>query len=831
MAVRAGTAYIAFEPMGLADLRARLMAAITAAAAAAARAGNNALNNIGRLGTTGTTAFTRMTAAMTAAATALRTLGTALTTLGFQLQILGATMSLVFTAPIALITTAGLAIGLKYAANVETATAALKALLPAGYDVAALMERLEATAVASPVFAVDKLVTFTQKMVASGAEISKVETFLKAFGNVATTTGVSTDKMSLALEAVSQMASKGTVNMEELRQQLGEAMPGALKIVADGLGVTQAKLYAMVKEGEVSADDLMNAFIKIGNSATYLEGASNAADTLNARWQVLKESVQVRLGDAVMANMDDIKAAFDAATPAIYSLTDAIGNAVPYVVDALSKLIIKLDELRDRWNKLDESQQKTILTIAAIAFVAGPLLVVVGSLAGALGTIITALGFLISPAGLVTVAVIALSAAAGWLYFKLKDLWDSSEELRETFGKVKDKAEELLKPLKDAADTVVPSLKKAWKEFKEEMDNVDWESTIDLLKIVGVGIGTYLVTPIILALGFLTGLVAAIGKVVEALGHFISGIVKIITGIINFVVALATLDFSGMWDALKQIGDGIYDIVWETLRDLTEAVYNFCMAFFYIVIDIFKELADQLVGHSIIPDMVNDIVDWIKNLGTWVIGLITNFASNIYAKFVAIKEGVVNAVSSLVSRATSVFRDMISRFGEIANSVKEKVQTVVDRMKALPSQIASAVGNLGSLLYQKGKDVIQGLINGISDKAGALKDKAASIANSIRSTISSALNIGSPSKVMFELGRFATQGLTLGLSADVDDLGRAASLVASTVVAPTSDAAETGAATKLPALSIGTYVANGKATAAELAEELLWMASTRGWAL
>ncbi|TQV62517.1 MAG: tape measure protein, partial [Halothiobacillaceae bacterium] len=60
-----------------------------------------------------------------------------------------------------------------------------------------------------------------------------------------------------ALAAIGQMASKGTVSMEELRGQLGEALPGAMQAAARAMGVTVAELDAMVSSGRVAADDLL----------------------------------------------------------------------------------------------------------------------------------------------------------------------------------------------------------------------------------------------------------------------------------------------------------------------------------------------------------------------------------------------------------------------------------------------------------------------------------------------------------------------------------------------------------------------------------------------
>ena len=65
------------------------------------------------------------------------------------------------------------------------------------------------------------------------------------------------DQMSGTLTALSQIASKGTVSMEELRQQLGDRLPGALQIMADGVGVTSAELIKLIENGELSSTALV----------------------------------------------------------------------------------------------------------------------------------------------------------------------------------------------------------------------------------------------------------------------------------------------------------------------------------------------------------------------------------------------------------------------------------------------------------------------------------------------------------------------------------------------------------------------------------------------
>lgn len=71
---------------------------------------------------------------------------------------------------------------------------------------------------------------------------------------------LSADQIQGAYLAIGQIASKGKVQAEELRGQLGERIPGAFKIAADAMGVTQAELNKMLESGEVIAEDFLPKF-------------------------------------------------------------------------------------------------------------------------------------------------------------------------------------------------------------------------------------------------------------------------------------------------------------------------------------------------------------------------------------------------------------------------------------------------------------------------------------------------------------------------------------------------------------------------------------------
>lgn len=74
--------------------------------------------------------------------------------------------------------------------------------------------------------------------------------------------GGSSENLKRAGVAIQQMAGKGVVSMEELRQQLGEAVPTAIQNMADGLGVSYAKLVKEISLGRVKSEPALMAMMR-----------------------------------------------------------------------------------------------------------------------------------------------------------------------------------------------------------------------------------------------------------------------------------------------------------------------------------------------------------------------------------------------------------------------------------------------------------------------------------------------------------------------------------------------------------------------------------------
>lgn len=72
--------------------------------------------------------------------------------------------------------------------------------------------------------------------------------------------GLSQEQLGGALNAVQQIISKGKVQAEELRGQLGERLPGAVQIAARALGVGTQELNKMLEQGQVLSEDFLPKF-------------------------------------------------------------------------------------------------------------------------------------------------------------------------------------------------------------------------------------------------------------------------------------------------------------------------------------------------------------------------------------------------------------------------------------------------------------------------------------------------------------------------------------------------------------------------------------------
>jgi tape measure domain-containing protein len=92
---------------------------------------------------------------------------------------------------------------------------------------------------------------------------------------------LTSDQLSGSLLAIQQMISKGTVQSEELRGQLGERLPGAFSIAARAMGKNEKELGKLLETGQVLASDLLPK-LAVELDKTFNLNAYTTVDSLTA---------------------------------------------------------------------------------------------------------------------------------------------------------------------------------------------------------------------------------------------------------------------------------------------------------------------------------------------------------------------------------------------------------------------------------------------------------------------------------------------------------------------------------------------------------------------
>ena len=152
-------------------------------------------------------------------------------------------------------------------------------------------------------------------------EGEKTREIFTSMSEAARVLNLSVESTEGAFRALEQMVSKGTVQAEELRGQLGERLPGAFRIAAEAMGVTTAELDKMLKAGEVTAEDLLPK-LAARLKELYAAGAVDAANSPSAEINRLSNSLfDLRIAIGESGFMESI-------TSGARGLTDSIRGIV-----------------------------------------------------------------------------------------------------------------------------------------------------------------------------------------------------------------------------------------------------------------------------------------------------------------------------------------------------------------------------------------------------------------------------------------------------------------------------------------------------------------------
>ncbi|AUE22142.1 tail length tape measure protein [Gordonia phage BirksAndSocks] len=293
------------------------------------------------------------------------------------------------------------------------------------------------------------------------------------------------------------------------------------------------------------------------------------------------------------------------------------------------------------------------------------------------------------------------------------DLQSTMQGLGDGFKTVMDK---ISGPLSELGKTVMPFLQTAFTHLMPVIAlfvgalEVVWE-------VINGAIG-----PVFSWLGDIIGavitVITGIMKVFMGLMKVIQGVVMVVVnilkGIFTFIKGLFSLKFDlsgfgGIGEALKKIfggfGDmfgGIVDIVkgifvaiWSTIKNSVKLIWNVVWGLVKGIIDFFKTLWDVLVGHSIVPDTINSIIDWFKELPGKLPGMVWGLITSLIGFFLKMPIMIGQALLKL---GGFLFGAFTSAMAWLLPKLPGFIWNIVKFFATLPFKIIGALVGFGAKL-------------------------------------------------------------------------------------------------------------------------------------
>lgn len=473
------------------------------------------------------------------------------------------------------------------------------------------------------------------------------------------------------------------------------------------------------------------------------------------------------------ALVDGLRRGLETAIPGIISFVDSLAGVVETLVDAGV-----LDALGELVRVLGTSLGSAILSVAPtlgklvssvlakLAEIIPKILPGLVKFANAMGDLVIAalpvvdvLAEIVSTVGLPTLAKIAetLTPIIGELAKSLGDvLLPILPDLAAAFGEWVDAAgplvDDVLVLLISLLRIIVPFLPaivrggamiaEAFSKLTGAVSGIIEPISKFIEKMLAIpGVAKFFKEDLPLIIAMLGGgLVIALLKIIELLGFLFTKLDEagvfdaIILGFTGFMLAMqqagAVLEWLGstvgsVFDFMNRTAGAAMTAIGEDIQSAWEGIKNFFIGIWEVIKSIF--------------------------MAAW--NIITAIVSGGARILLAIITGNFNAIPGIVSDSLRRMRDAA---GDAFNALVEFVRSI-------PGRIVSALGNMGSLLYSAGQDVVRGMINGITSMASGIGRAAGEAAAGALRAARDAIISKSPSKAMMWVGQDFGKGFIIGI--------------------------------------------------------------------
>lgn len=266
-------------------------------------------------------------------------------------------------------------------------------------------------------------------------------------------------------------------------------------------------------------------------------------------------------------------------------------------------------------------------------------------------------------------------------------------------------------------------------------------------------------------------------NIMNGVSSFISTVWTTIRTTITTVMNAIRSVITSIWNAIRSlittVLNGIRSVVssvWNTIRSTITSVMNGIRSTISSIWNAIRSLISSVLNgiRSTVTSVWNGIRSTTSSIWNGIKNLITTVWNSIKALITAalnmIKTAITGAWNLVKSLTTSAWNTVKSTITNAWNGIKTAVSNaingVIGFVRAIPSRILGALGNLSGLLKNAGKQVIDGFLSGLKGAAGAVTNFLGGLTDKLPSWK------GPPAKdrkILANSGKLVMQGFTESL--------------------------------------------------------------------
>lgn len=460
-------------------------------------------------------------------------------------------------------------------------------------------------------------------------------------------------------------------------------LSGALGAVAGAFGLASAPIWAVV--GIILA--VVGVVIKL-------------VDLFKRLGESFKENFIDRLDPKVF---EGIKKAFDAFKEGFSEgfSSFGLGGLEGGVFDAIAKGFQKLAEWVNNvdWENVINSAKKFGKILGVIAKAVG---IVIGVLA------VLVVG-IIAVATVVVVAVVAIIGGIIWVITNLDLVWQAIQGMFKAIGDF----------FVNLYNQITSWFGQMWSQISTFFSTI-WATIsgffMNIINTViqwGVGFITAIVT-------WGTNLITTVLTILNPILVMFSTIFQAIQSVVNLVMTLILAGIIIVWRAVSNFIMTTWTAIWGFLQPILMTIWNFIKSTFQSVLDFiintFNSVKNALINawNFIMHNVISPALNWIR----------TNIINRIRDAI----NGMINRFNDGKNKANQAFQNMKDAISNKLNQIKSTIKSTIDKA-------VQPIINLATEAITWGKDMIDGFINGVTQKAGQLKAKVDEIAQSVRDSV------------------------------------------------------------------------------------------------